>query len=162
MNIFQYKTPTVLPVTRFTDERGFLDALFEGDVNASVCIKRSLSNGGVVRGFHWQKAPSPQTKLIFVLKGEIFDVTAKISDSWPDPRDLHQVKMSAEDPMVLVIPPDYAHAYQTVSPDSIVLYVCFGAYDANAELSFHPLKLGVGWPVSPPVVSKKDLAGRYR
>ena len=50
----------------------------------------------------------------------------------------------------------------TVSDESVVIYVCLGAYDASVEKAFHPLKLGVSWPVAPAILSDKDLAGVYR
>lgn len=112
MKTLHYDVPTLVPMPRFEDARGSVEILMEDTLDMPVIIKRAVSTRGVVRGFHWQKAPSPQTKLIYVIKGAIRDITVRVEGDWPDVNEMHTIDMSAKSPQCLYIPPNYAHAYQ--------------------------------------------------
>ena len=162
MKDLYYNIPTLVTMQRFNDLRGSVEILLEDEIKSPAIIKRAVSVHGVIRGFHWQKEPSPQTKLIYVIKGAICDITIQIDDGWPNLQETYTFNMSADNPQCLYVPSNYAHAYQSISEESVVMYICLGAYDAEAESSFHPLKLGIDWPIPSPILSQKDLAGQYR
>lgn len=157
-----YDTPTLVTMPRFEDFRGSVEILLEEDMKCPAIFKRAVSTRGVVRGFHWQKEPSLQTKLVYIVKGTICDITIRVDDGWPNLQEMHTITMTANSPQYLYVPANYAHAYQAVTDEAVVMYICLGVYDAAAEFSFHPLKLGIDWPIASPIVSHKDLAGQYR
>ncbi|GAB1393986.1 hypothetical protein MASR1M60_21500 [Rhodocyclaceae bacterium] len=113
---------------------------------------------GVIRGFHIQRPPYEQTKYLWVVHGEIVDISFPLNDSRPNDSDIVYERLHA-DGHGIVIPSNYAHSYQTISETSLVIYICIGAYSPQHEVSINPLSLGIDWPITPSIISKKDLAG---
>lgn len=159
MNLENFNVPTKIPLDRFEDDRGYLEALLENKVSNHICIKRTISKLGVIRGFHWQNIVSPQSKLIFVLKGSIFDVTIKMEGSQPIKNSIVSETITEECKECIYVPHNYAHAYQALSNNSSVLYICFGKYNSKEEISINPLSLNIRWPIKDYSISDKDLSG---
>ncbi|MCP4576652.1 MAG: dTDP-4-keto-6-deoxy-D-glucose epimerase, partial [Deltaproteobacteria bacterium] len=68
----------------FEDDRGFFMETFHSEKYAEFGISRpflqdnhSHSHHGTLRGFHYQ-LKNPQGKLVYVVRGEIFDVAVDI------------------------------------------------------------------------------------
>lgn len=159
MNLDNLDVPTRIPLTRFEDDRGYLETLLENKVSEYMCIKRTKSKMGVIRGFHWQNITSPQSKLIFVLKGSIFDVSVRMDGKQPLKNYMVSETITESCKECIFVPHNYAHAYQAVSNNSLVLYVCFGKYNAKEEISINPLTLNIKWPIKDYSISDKDLSG---
>jgi len=159
MIALDFKIPTRIALSRFEDNRGYLEALLECNVSGDICVKRTNTKLGVIRGFHWQHIASPQAKIIFVLRGSIFDVSVEMNGDRPLMNSISHEIITEDCEECIYVPPHYAHAYQALTEDSLVLYFCLGRYDAEAELSINPLTLNIDWPVKELVVSEKDLSG---
>lgn len=113
---------------RRQDNRGHLDVLYE---QGEVVLKRSFSKAGVFRGMHFQRAPYAQTKLIRVASGRIIDF---VVDPAETPPRLHRRELGAADGWVQ-IDAHLAHGFYTME-DTQFEYLCLGAYNEGAELSF--------------------------
>ena len=151
--------PTLISATKLHDNRGFMQPLYENEVNDEICIKMSSSNKGVVRGLHWQKVPHAQQKFIYVLNGTVKDVCLRIDENKVCKSDKHEFIISSSDEKCLFIPDNYAHSYQAVSEEVAILYVCLGKYSPESEVCFNPLAYDINWDKTILTVSKKDAEG---
>ena len=112
---------------RRKDGRGSLDVLYE---EGPVILKRSFSLKGVFRGMHLQRAPYQQTKLIRVVSGRIVDFVVV-----PDGKNvIHWRELDASDDWIKIAP-EFAHGFYALE-DTVFEYICDGAYNEEAELSF--------------------------
>ena len=113
----------VKPVRRF-DPRGFFSEIFREDLLrqhgiAPLFVQENLSlsaDRGVVRGLHLQIAPSPQGKLMRVVRGSIWDVAVDIRQDSPTYGQHAAVVLSAAEGNQLFIPEGFAHGFCTLSP----------------------------------------------
>lgn len=110
------------------DHRGWLQVIHESD---RMVLKRSFSRAGVFRGMHVQLAPSPQVKLIRLIRGRIIDFVVSMRD---EGRIIHRREIGPDLGWVR-IDAEYAHGYYAIE-DSLFEYICDGAYDPKAERSF--------------------------
>lgn len=148
------------------DERGFFARFYCQDEFAELGltqppqqINHSLSTRrGTIRGLHFQYAPHAETKIVTCLQGAIFDVAVDLRAGSPTFLQWHGVTLSAERQNSLIIPPGFAHGFQTLSDQAQVLYLVTAAYSAEHEDGLNPLDpaLGIAWPLPPSELSARD------
>ncbi|MDW8039475.1 MAG: dTDP-4-dehydrorhamnose 3,5-epimerase [Thermoguttaceae bacterium] len=170
MEIFSTTIPEVKLIVprRFTDNRGFFCELYhkqrftEAGINVEfVQDNCSLSRQrGVVRGFHYQIRPAAQAKLIWVVRGAIFDVVVDLRRSSPTFGRHVAMILSAEEGQQLFVPEGFAHAFAVLEPDTQVHYKTSTYYSPEHErgILWNDPALGIGWPIRPEeaIVSEKD------
>ncbi|MCY0867613.1 MAG: dTDP-4-dehydrorhamnose 3,5-epimerase [Desulfurococcus sp.] len=149
----------------FPDERGFFVELYkyssymlEGVNYVFVQANLSRSKRGVIRGLHYQLKPMEQGKLVTVLNGRIVDVAVDIRRGSPWFGKHVMVELSAEEPRLLWIPPGFAHGFQALEDNTLVLYFVTKEYSRESErcINWSDPELGVKWPIREAVVSSKD------
>lgn len=148
------------------DERGFLERMFCGQemaervgFGAVAQINRTLTCAvGVVRGMHYQTLPSAEAKIITCLRGEILDVIVDIRKGSPTFLQHVEVPLSENDDCSLFVPRGYAHGFQTLQPDTELLYLHDNYYDREREHGLLPLDLALGieWPLEISQMSDRD------
>ena len=149
------KIPTIITVQQFKDQRGELVVILETQFNLAIA-KLTRSNFGVIRGFHWQCEPLFQAKIITVLHGKIHDVCIEVEQGVLTD---NVVSFELDQGDTLYVPANFAHAYQALSDEAKVLYLCDSEY--GNEVIFHPLENYKKWhSISDAVVSEKDLRGK--
>ena len=113
-----------------------------------------------VRGMHYQSAPFGEAKLVTVLQGEIFDVVINLDKSLPLMKRIHTYRISSQQPSCLFIPKGFAHGFQTLSDEVIVLYALDSEYNKASTRGFSPLSptLRGLWPREPENLKSEDLA----
>jgi len=120
----------------------------------------SYSKHTVIRGFHFQRAPHEQAKLVRCSQGEIYDVVADCDVTSKTYGTHVPVSLKALEQKILFIPGKYAHAFCVVSDGAMVEYKLSDVY--HPELAggarFNDPLLGVVWPVAEPIVSEKDAS----
>ena len=116
----------------------------------------SRSARGVVRGLHYQH-PNAQGKLLTVLEGEIFDIAVDIRRGSPTFKQWVGATLSAENRRQLYVPAGFAHGFQAVSAEAVLLYKCTEYYQPSSEHSilWSDGELAIPWPL-PPILSDKD------
>lgn len=130
---------------------------------AFVQDNQSRSRQGTLRGLHYQ-IRQPQGKLVRVLSGEVFDVAVDLRRSSPNFGQWASAVLSAENRLMLWIPPGFAHGFYVRSEWADVLYKVTDHYAPEWERTLlwgDPL-LGIPWPLvdgEPPLLSAKDAAG---
>jgi dTDP-4-dehydrorhamnose 3,5-epimerase len=70
-------------------------------------------------------------------------------------------ELSSSNHRQLYIPPGFAHGYQALSDDAVVMYKCTAYYNPASELTlfYNDPQVNVQWPLANPIVSAKDGAG---
>lgn len=148
----------------FNDSRGFfletyhynkysekgLDGRFVQD-NHSHSIK------GTLRGLHYQ-LKHPQGKLLYVIKGEIFDVAVDIRKGSPNFGKWVGVMLSSGNKKQFYVPPGFAHGFCVISEEADVIYKCTDLYAPDDEygVMWNDPNIGIDWPVKNPALSDKD------
>ena len=117
----------------------------------------SYSQRGVLRGLHFQN-PNAQGKLVYVLKGEVYDVAVDIRVGSPTYGRWTGEILSAENKRQLYVPPGYAHGFCVTSEDALFAYKCTAAYDSASEgaIRWDDPDIGIDWPRLELVLSDKD------
>jgi len=160
--------PVLIERKSFHDERGFfLEAFNEREFDSIVGYhvdfvqdNQSRSSKGVLRGLHYQLAPSAQGKLVRVTSGAIFDVAVDVRRSSQTFGQWVGYELSDTNFRQLWIPPGYAHGFLTLTDTADVLYKTTDYYAPNLERSIRwdDAEIGIRWPINDghPDVSEKD------
>ncbi|MCP4118746.1 MAG: dTDP-4-dehydrorhamnose 3,5-epimerase [Desulfobacteraceae bacterium] len=148
----------------FNDSRGFFLETYQYERYAEngvspvfVQDNHSRSEKGVVRGLHYQLG-HPQAKLVYAVRGAIFDVAVDIRrDSKTFGRWTGHI-LSEENRRQLYIPEGFAHGFSVLSDTVDVTYKCSGYYTPGDEygILFSDPGLNIDWQVETPITSDKD------
>ena len=121
---------------------------------------RSVKN--VLRGLHYQNPPTPQTKLIRVLEGAIWDVAVDIRRNSATYKQWFGIELSAANKRQLLIPHGFAHGYAVLTDTSEVFYKCDNYYNKSAEggIFYADPEIAIDWKIdlTQAIVSTKDQA----
>lgn len=121
---------------------------------------QSTSKKGVLRGFHFQKAPHGQAKLVRAVAGEVLDVVVDLRPDSPTYRKSYKVVLSDDNKLELFVPTGFAHAFLTISEASIFSYKCDKYYNHESEtgIIWNDPTLAIDWefPKENIILSEKD------
>ena len=108
---------------------------------------QSMSVKGVLRGLHFQKQ-YPQTKLVRVIKGEVFDVAVDLRKDSETFGKWHGELLSEENKKQFLIPKGFAHGFLVLSDTAEFCYKCDDFYHPNDEggLAWNDPEIGIVWP----------------
>jgi len=152
----------------FGDQRGFFLETFQKErfEAAGLCgnfvqDNQSRSQRGTLRGLHFQR-PRAQAKLVFVVRGEIWDVAVDVRRSSPTFGQWYGVTLSESNHWQLYVPQGFAHGFCVLSESADVIYKCTEYYapDCEHSLAWNDPVLGIPWPIIDPLLSAKDKQGR--
>ena len=150
----------------FEDHRGFFLEIYHLRKYRACGINRpfvqdnhSHSRRGTLRGLHYQ-LKNPQGKLIYVLRGEVFDVAVDIRRGSPTFGRWTGTVLSEENRHQLYVPEGFAHGFYVLSETADVLYKCTDLYAPGDEygILWSDPDIGIDWPDQAPVLSQKDAA----
>ena len=136
------------------DNRGyFMETYSARDmVEAGIDIvfvqdNQSMSTKGVLRGLHFQKQ-YPQTKLVRVIKGEVFDVVVDLRADSPTYGKYYGVLLTEENKKQFLIPRGFAHGFLVLSDTAEFCYKCDDFYHPNDEggMAWNDPEIGIAWP----------------
>lgn len=157
----------VVDVTAYGDERGYFVETYKrsdfvsGGIDAEfVQDNQSSSTKGVLRGLHFQ-IEHPQSKLVRVVRGEVFDVAVDLRPDSPTYGKWEGVVLSAENKRQFFVPRGFAHGFLVLSDVAEFCYKCDDVYHPGDEggLMWNDPEIGVAWPLSggiQVVLSEKD------
>lgn len=163
--------PDVILLTppRFNDARGFFSETWNAQRFAAVGIPgpfvqdnhATSSERGVIRGLHVQIAPTPQGKLVRVVRGAIWDVAVDIRRGSPTYGRHVGVVLSADNWQQLWVPVGFLHGYCTLEANTEVIYKVTAPWNREAErgVVWNDPELAVPWPIpaKQAILSDKDL-----
>ena len=136
------------------DNRGyFMETYSQRDMEEAglnipfVQDNQSMSVKGVLRGLHFQKN-FPQTKLVRVIKGSVFDVVVDLRKNSATFGKWHGVVLTEENKKQFLIPRGFAHGFLVLSDTAEFCYKCDDFYHANDEggLAWNDPAIGIEWP----------------
>jgi dTDP-4-dehydrorhamnose 3,5-epimerase len=152
----------------FVDQRGSFSRLFCKEelkkfglnfdidqINLSINVRQYT-----LRGFHIQKAPNPEGKLLTVLSGEIFNVVIDLRSNSETYLKWRSFNIKEDSDLGLIVPEGCANAFLTLKDNTQVLYFMDGAFhpDSGFSIRYNDPLFDIPWPTSPKVISDKDLA----
>ncbi|MBR6273709.1 MAG: dTDP-4-dehydrorhamnose 3,5-epimerase [Lachnospiraceae bacterium] len=108
---------------------------------------QSMSRKGVLRGLHFQKN-FPQTKLVWVIKGEVFDVAVDLRRGSSTYGKWHGEILTDENKKQFLIPKGFAHGFLVLSETAEFCYKCDDFYHPDDEggLAWNDPEIGIKWP----------------
>lgn len=132
----------------FNDNRGtFSEVLKDDDLKDIKQINRSTSCKMTFRGFHAQKAPFCQSKLVEALNQKIYDI---IIDARPDSKSFGLIDAFLLDPKKqnkLYVPRGFLHSFFVPwyeydnEEDAMFMYYCDNVYDHESEIGIDPMSV---------------------
>lgn len=144
----------IVDVKAYGDDRGCFMETYKrpdfvaGGIDAEfVQDNQSSSVRGVLRGLHFQKQ-HPQSKLVRVTHGEVFDVAVDLRPGSPTYGKWEGVVLSAENRRQFFIPRGFAHGFLVLSDTAEFCYKCDDVYHPNDEggLMWNDPAIGIVWP----------------
>jgi len=152
----------------YKDERGFFYEFFNAEefkkyTGLSVnFVQDNLSKSSqyVLRGFHFQKKPYEQAKLVSVLKGAVLDVIVDLRKDSKTFGQFFSVELNEKNKYQLFIPKGFAHAYLSLQHNTLFFYKTDNYYHKESEggVRFDDPEINFKWPVDPTklIISEKD------
>ena len=116
------------------------------DINF-VQDNQSMSVKGVLRGLHFQKN-FPQTKLVRVIKGSVFDVAVDLRSDSETYGKWYGIELTEENNKQFLIPRGFAHGFLVLSDTAEFCYKCDDFYHPNDEggMAWNDPEIGIEWP----------------
>ena len=136
------------------DSRGyFMETYNQPDMErAGFCYtfvqhNQSMSTKGVLRGLHFQKQ-FPQTKLVRVIRGEVFDVVVDLRSESTTYGKWHGELLTEENKHQFLIPRGFAHGFLVLSNSAEFCYLVDDFYHPNDEggMAWNDPEIGIVWP----------------
>ena len=136
------------------DSRGyFMETYNQQDMEAAglsytfVQHNQSMSTKGVLRGLHFQKQ-FPQTKLVRVIKGEVFDIVVDLRMNSETYGKWHGELLTEENKHQFLIPKGFAHGFLVLSDVAEFCYLVDDFYHPNDEggMAWNDPEIGIVWP----------------
>ena len=150
----------VITPKRHGDSRGyFMETYNKKDMHEAgfdytfVQDNHSMSAKGVLRGMHYQKQ-FPQTKLVRVIRGKVFDVVIDLRKGSATYGQWHGELLTEENGRQFLIPRGFAHGFLVLSDYAEFCYKCDDFYHADDEggIAWNDPEVGIEWP---------ELTGAY-
>jgi len=168
MKITETKLKDVLIIEPavFGDDRGYFFESYskkkfeEYGVNYEfVQDNISKSKKNTVRGLHYQVGDAAQGKLCEVVLGSVLDVAVDIRFGSPTFGQHVICELSDKNHNLIWIPPGFAHGFCVTSDEAIFHYKCTSFYSPKDEraILYSDADLNIGWGISNPLVSEKDM-----
>jgi dTDP-4-dehydrorhamnose 3,5-epimerase len=153
--------------TRVEDERGFFARLWDAEafsahglnprlVHCSISFNRARHT---LRGLHYQEPPFGETKLVGCIRGAVFDVIVDLRRDSPTFCRTIDLELSSVNRRFVYIPEGCAHGFQTLEPDSEVIYFISDAYSPAAArgVRWDDPAFDIAWPPAPArIMSDRD------
>jgi dTDP-4-dehydrorhamnose 3,5-epimerase len=111
-----------------------------------------------MRGFHYQKNPSNESKIISCIKGSIFNVLIDLRKTSPTFLKWQYFNLSSENRESLYIPVGCANAFLTLEDNTWVHYYMNDFFVTDSYgFRYNDPCFKINWPFKPKFISEKDL-----
>jgi dTDP-4-dehydrorhamnose 3,5-epimerase len=113
---------------------------------------------GSVRGMHFQAGADADAKWVRCMDGRVWDVIVDLRRESPTFMRWHSVELSPDNARAVFIPEGCAHGFQTLEPDSRLLYLHTAFYAPAAErgIAHDDPQLAIAWPRPVTMISERD------
>ena len=154
----------IFELNRFQDERGFFLETYQehrynkyGITENFVQDNQSRSKKNVLRGLHFT-VNKPQSQLMTVLKGIVFDVVIDLRKDSKSFGEWRGFIMGGNGPRQIFMPNGFAHGFCVLSEYADLHYKVSKKYDAldEAGILWSDETIGIEWPIKNPLISVRD------
>ncbi|MCP4787027.1 MAG: dTDP-4-keto-6-deoxy-D-glucose epimerase [Fuerstiella sp.] len=156
-----------IDLDQITDGRGFFARLFcreeleEGGIEFSIsqCNNTLTRRRGSIRGFHFQRPPKAEAKIVRCIKGAILDVAVDLRAGSETFGNYCSCELTESNRSMMSIPQGFAHGFQTLTDDVELIYFHSESYSPDHEGGLNPLDVSVAveWPLPVSDMSERDL-----
>ena len=151
----------------FNDSRGYFFEPYNKEkfdkllgITNFVQDNESRSVKGVLRGFHFQKPPYDQAKLVRCIEGEVLDIALDLRKKSNTYGKCEKVILSGDNKKQFFIPRGFAHAFLVLSETALFSYKVDNIYapEFDSGVIWNDSDLSIDWPLekSDLIISKKD------
>jgi dTDP-4-dehydrorhamnose 3,5-epimerase len=150
----------------FSDERGWFARTYckrefsaIGHIKEWVQLNHSFTREtGSIRGMHFQLPPHAEIKMVRCVAGAVWDVIVDIRQQSPTFLQWYATELSARNRSMLYIPEGFAHGFQTLEPDTELVYHHSEYYTPGAErgMLYNDPLINIQWPLRVTHVSARD------
>ncbi len=150
------------------DARGFFARLFcveefraHGLESSWAQMNTSMSRSpGTLRGLHFQRPPMAEAKVVRCFRGAVFDVIVDLRAGSPTFGTWDSLELTQDNRSMVYVPKGFAHGFQTLEPDTELLYFHSAPYSAAHEGGLHhgDPALAIKWPRSVTEISARDAS----
>lgn len=156
----------------FCDQRGSFSRIFcaseledifpLGDLNTQINMSHTIDLG-VVRGMHYQIPPSAEKKIVLCMQGAVYDIVVDVRKTSKTFLKSFNLILKENDNQMIVIPEGFAHGFQTLTQNCVLLYIHNVSYNNENERGLNPLDpiLDLNWPLPISYLSEKDSQSAY-
>jgi len=144
----------VIDIEKIEDDRGFFARMWDKDVFEKLNLHSDIMQGnishnkkkGTLRGFHYQREPYREGKIVRCTKGRVYEVLLDIRKESETYLEWVSVELSEENHRSVFVPKGFALAFQTLEDDT----------EISDGIRWNDPKLNINWPMEPTVISEKD------
>ena len=161
----------VIDLNPFSDERGWFARTFckdefqqIGHTKEWVQINHSVTyKPGSIRGMHFQLPPYSEIKMVRCIAGAVYDVIIDLRKDSAGFLQWFGAELSAKNRKMMYIPEGFAHGFQTLMPDTELIYHHTQFYKASAEsgIRYDDPAVNIRWPMAVTMVSERDSGFPY-
>jgi len=116
-------------------------------------------NKHTLRGFHYQKPPSKESKIISCVTGDLYNVVIDLRKNSKTYHEWVAISISSLLKESIHVPSGCANAFLTMSENTIVHYYMGDSFnpDTYSGIRYNDPMFSIKWPCEPEVISEKDL-----
>ena len=152
----------------YKDERGMLRRNFCREEFNSYGLMSEIKQTNVsenkkkytLRGFHFQRPPSTEKKILTVISGAVHVVIVDVRLGSRTFLGHEAFEFGVGDRRSMVIPLGCATGFLTLAEETIVHYQMGDVFrpDGYAGFRYDDTAIGVNWPAEPAVISDRDVS----
>ena len=156
-----------IDLDKITDYRGFFARAYcrneyqnHGLETEWVQMNHTLTEKkGALRGLHFQRNPETEAKIVRCIKGAIFDVVLDLRKDSPAYGKWISEELNDSNRCMLYIPRGCAHGFQTLEPETELLYMHSNFYSPECEggILYNDFQLNIPWPLPVGEISDRDM-----
>jgi dTDP-4-dehydrorhamnose 3,5-epimerase len=110
-----------------------------------------------IRGFHYQEAPSKESKIISCISGSVFNVIIDLRKNSPTFLKCQEFNISSDSRQSLYIPVGCANAFLTLEDNTWIHYYMNDFFTTDSlGFRYNDPAFAINWPVKPEHMSEKD------
>lgn len=153
------------------DERGYFTRTFCQNEFKQIAFKKNIvqinqsynKERGTIRGLHFQLPPFSEYKLIRCIHGSVFDVAVDLRKSSSTFLQYFSLELNSNNMLSILIPEGFAHGFQTLEDNSILLYHHTEFYTPGYDtgIRYDDPRLKISWPLAPKNLSPRDLSHHF-
>jgi dTDP-4-dehydrorhamnose 3,5-epimerase len=129
------------------------------DDRLAACNISFNTLAGILRGMHYQSAPHEEAKLVRCTAGAVYDVVVDLRPGSPTFCRWFGAELTSRNRTALYVPAGCAHGFQTLEPESEVLYLMSAPFVADAArgVRWNDPAFAIDWPSTPQrTMSERD------